>query len=113
VELERFRGCESRPAAEPLRQASYLTDQESIPLEAPPEQNSTTQFIRASGFLFFLFGLLAVVLRIIQFFVLGDPPLEELVVIMTPFAQTQLLRLIYNVLLGAGPLAIGYVLWRR
>lgn len=35
-----------------------------------------------------------------------------LVVIMTPFAQTQLLRLIYNLLLGAGPLAIGYVLWR-
>jgi hypothetical protein len=36
-----------------------------------------------------------------------------LVVVMTPFAQTQLLRFIYNVLLGAGPLAIGYVLWRN
>ena len=36
-----------------------------------------------------------------------------LVVVMTPFAQTQLLRLIYNILLGAGPLAIGYVLWRN
>jgi hypothetical protein len=35
-----------------------------------------------------------------------------LVVLMTPFAQTQLLRLIYNVLLGAGPLAIGFVLWK-
>ena len=35
-----------------------------------------------------------------------------LVVVMTPFAQTQLLRLIYNILLGVGPLSIGYVLWR-
>jgi hypothetical protein len=35
-----------------------------------------------------------------------------LVIIMTPFTQTQFLRLFYNVLLGAGPLAIGYVLWR-
>ncbi len=35
-----------------------------------------------------------------------------LVIALTPFAQTQFLRLIYNVLLGAGPLAIGFVLWR-
>lgn len=35
-----------------------------------------------------------------------------LAIIMTPFANTQLLRLIYNVLLGVGPLAIGYVLSR-
>lgn len=35
-----------------------------------------------------------------------------LVILMTPIAQTQLLRLIYNILLGAGPLAIGFVLWR-
>lgn len=31
---------------------------------------------------------------------------------LAPFAQTQLLRLIYNILLGVGPLAIGYVLWK-
>jgi hypothetical protein len=36
-----------------------------------------------------------------------------LVVVMTPFAQTQLLRLIYNILLGAGPLTMGYVLWKE
>jgi hypothetical protein len=206
-------------------------------LEPPQEHRSTNRFIRVSGFLFFLFGLLAVVLRIIQFLVLGDPPLQELalskgflilqgipsllaaifflsgcnalhlrqadrvglaglvayllafsamvlsagamwtyavtapflareapelltsassgiiravlasmalgqvgwlllalvslrakvipqwalllavgsialVLVLTPFAQTQLLRLIYNVLVGAGPLAVGYVLWR-
>jgi hypothetical protein len=32
--------------------------------------------------------------------------------IMAPWAQTQFLRLVFNILLGAGPLAIGYVLWR-
>lgn len=36
-----------------------------------------------------------------------------LVIVLTPVAQTQILRLIYNILLGAGPLAIGYVLWRN
>ena len=36
-------------------------------------------FIRVSGFLFFAFGLLAVLFRIVQFFVMGDPPLELLV----------------------------------
>jgi hypothetical protein len=207
-------------------------------MNVSPHQNSINQFMRFSGFLFFLFGLIAVAFRIIQFFILGDPPLEELVltksfmilqgipsllaaifflsgasalylrqadrhglfglvtyflafsamvlssgamwtyaftapvlareapylltsassgiikavigsmalgqvgwllltivslrarviprwavlvaifsillvVVMTPFAQTQLLRFIYNVLLGAGPLAIGYVLWRN
>ena len=35
-----------------------------------------------------------------------------LVIVITPLAQSQLLRLIYNILLGAGPLAVGYVLWR-
>jgi hypothetical protein len=35
-----------------------------------------------------------------------------LVLLMTPFVQTQLLRLIYNILLGAGPLGIGFVLWK-
>jgi hypothetical protein len=35
-----------------------------------------------------------------------------LVVVLTPFAQTQLLRLIYNLLLGIGPVVIGFVLWR-
>ena len=36
-----------------------------------------------------------------------------LVLLMTPIAQTRLLRLIYNILLSAGPLAIGYVLWKK
>jgi hypothetical protein len=36
-----------------------------------------------------------------------------LVIIMTPFAQTPFLRLIYNVVLGVGPLVVGYVLWRQ
>lgn len=36
-----------------------------------------------------------------------------LVVVMTPYAQTQLTRLMYNLLLGAGPLAVGYVLWKN
>ncbi|MGD8814824.1 MAG: hypothetical protein PVI78_10155 [Anaerolineales bacterium] len=36
-----------------------------------------------------------------------------LVIVMTAFAQTPILRLIYNLLLGMGPLAIGYVLWRH
>jgi hypothetical protein len=200
-------------------------------------RNAVDRFIKASGFFFFLFGLIAVILRIIQFFVLGDPPLELLVldkrfflfqgipsliaaiffisgatalflfqadqlgplgiviyfftfsflvissgamwtyaftapvlahsipklltsadsgiiravlismalgqigwlllllislrirklprwallvsissifgvIVLTPFTQTQVIRLIYNLLLGAGPLAIGYVLWR-
>jgi len=35
-----------------------------------------------------------------------------LVVLLTPFAQTRFLRLVYNILLGAGPLAVGYSLWR-
>jgi hypothetical protein len=201
------------------------------------QSDALDRFIRVSGFLFFIFGLLAIIFRIIQFFIMGDPPIEDLVlnneflilqgipslfaaiffisgasalylrqanqlglggliiyfftfsamvissgamwsyaftapvlareaphlltstssgiiqavigsmalgqigwlllaivslrarivprwalliaivsnilvVIMTPFAQTQLLRLIFNVLLGAGPLAIGYVLWQ-
>jgi hypothetical protein len=41
--------------------------------------SSVDLFIRASGFLFFLFGLLSILFRVIQFFVLGDPPLEMLV----------------------------------
>ena len=40
---------------------------------------SIERFIRVSGLLFFLFGLLAVILRITQFTILGDPPLEEIV----------------------------------
>lgn len=36
-----------------------------------------------------------------------------LVVVMTPFTQSQLDRLIFNILLSVGPLAIGYVLWRE
>ena len=40
---------------------------------------SIERFIRVSGFLFFLFGLLSILFRVIQFFVLGDPPLELLV----------------------------------
>jgi len=36
-----------------------------------------------------------------------------LAVNLTPFAQTQLMRFIYNVLLGAGPALLGYVLWRE
>lgn len=39
---------------------------------------AVSTFIRTSGFLFFLFGLLAVILRIVQFLILGDPPLEIL-----------------------------------
>lgn len=35
-------------------------------------------FIKTSGFLFLLFGLFSVLLRIAQFFILGDPPLETL-----------------------------------
>jgi hypothetical protein len=35
-----------------------------------------------------------------------------MVVVLTPFAQNQALRFIYNLLLGLGPLAIGFVLWR-
>ena len=31
---------------------------------------------------------------------------------LAPFAHTQLLRLIYNILLGVGPLMIGYALWK-
>ncbi len=206
-------------------------------METYTHLDATERFIRLSGFLFLLFGVMAVVFRIIQFLILGDPPLEELVVtqsflilqgipslvagiffllgafalylrqanriglvgmviflfavsaqtistgamwtyaftapvlareapflltsassgivkavigsmflgqigwllmaimalkakvipqwaslvaigsiilvvVMTPFAQTQILRLIYNILLGAGPLAIGYVLWK-
>ena len=208
-----------------------------MPLDSNEYSTSISLFIRLSGFLFFLFGLLAVIFRIIQFFILGDPPLEilvldpgflylqgipsliaavfflsgatalylvqarqsgrlglivyfvsfsalvvssgamwtyaftapvlareapqvltsansgiiravlgsmalgqigwlllllvslratiiprwalwvailsiALVVVLTPFAQTQFMRLIYNVLLGAGPLAIGFVVWR-
>jgi len=210
---------------------------EEYPVEANAHSDSIERFIRWSGFLFLLFGLMAVLFRIVQFFVLGDPPMEELVlaksflvlqgipslvtaiffllgvaalylrqanrsglvgliifiiafsalaistgamwtyaftapvlareapslltstssgvikavlfsmilgqegwllmaasaflvnviprwaslvaitsiilvVVMTPFAQTQLLRLVYNVLLGVGPLAVGFVLWR-
>ena len=40
---------------------------------------SFQRFIRVNGFLFFLFGLAAIVFRIVQFFILGDPPLEILV----------------------------------
>lgn len=35
-----------------------------------------------------------------------------MVVVLTPFAQSQALRFIHNLLLGLGPLAIGLVLWR-
>ena len=49
---------------------------------------SIDRFIRASGFLFLIFGLLTVVLRITQFFILGDPPLEQLVV-ADPFLLLQ------------------------
>jgi hypothetical protein len=35
-----------------------------------------------------------------------------LVVIATPYVQSQVHRLLYNVLLGIGPLVVGYVLWR-
>ena len=45
----------------------------------PKTSISIHRLIRISGFLFFLFGLLAVIFRILQFFVLGDPPLELLV----------------------------------
>jgi len=49
---------------------------------------STDQFIRSSGFLFFGFGLLAVIFRFVQFLILGDPPLEELVIHKAfPFLQ--------------------------
>jgi hypothetical protein len=41
--------------------------------------DSVDRFIRVSGFLFFLFGLLSILFRVLQFFVLGDPPLELLV----------------------------------
>jgi hypothetical protein len=94
------------------------------------------RFIRTSGLFFLIFGAMAVLFRVTQFIVLGDPPLEELVVapgflalqgiptlvaavgsivlalVLTPFAATPFLRLLFNVLLGAGPLAVGYVLWR-
>ena len=46
---------------------------------SPKASTSADPFIRVSGFLFFAFGLMAVLLRILQFFVLGDPPLETLV----------------------------------
>jgi hypothetical protein len=36
-----------------------------------------------------------------------------LAVVLTLFAQTQLIRFIYNVLFGAGPALLGYVLWRE
>ena len=31
---------------------------------------------------------------------------------LTPFAETQFIRFVFNLLLGAGPLAVGWVLWR-
>ena len=37
------------------------------------------RFIRVSGFTFFLFGIVAILLRVLQFLILGDPPLEILV----------------------------------
>jgi hypothetical protein len=49
-------------------------------LEASLQRDSIERFIRLSGFLLLLFGVLAVLLRIIQFFLLGDPLLEELVI---------------------------------
>ena len=49
-------------------------------METNTHLDATERFIRLSGFLFLLFGVMAVVFRIIQFLILGDPPLEELVV---------------------------------
>ena len=48
-------------------------------MKGPSAINARDRFIRVSGFTFFLFSLLAVLMRIIQFILLGDPPLEELV----------------------------------
>jgi hypothetical protein len=41
-------------------------------------RSASVRFVRVSGLLFFLFGLLAVILRLVQFLVLGGPSLEEL-----------------------------------
>ncbi len=41
-------------------------------------RSASVRFVRVSGLFFFLFGLLAVILRLVQFLVLGGPPLEEL-----------------------------------
>ena len=85
-------------------------------MDAAPQHGWIERFIRLGVSLLLLFGVMAIVLlkakAIPQRASLVAIGSIVLVVVMMPFAQTQLLRLIYNALLGAGPLTIGFVLWR-
>ena len=48
-------------------------------MQPKKDQEAIQRFFQVSGFLFFLFGIAAILFRIVQFIILGDPPLEILV----------------------------------